>query len=138
MKYLLDTNIISEIQKPHCNPKVKAFTDAIPPENMFISALTMGELGYGMEKLPPGKKKHELAVWLYTNVSEWFNGRIIPIDTEVMMEWGKLRAQANRIMPVVDTLIAAVAITHHMILVTRNTKDFEDIEGINIINPWEG
>jgi len=137
VKYLLDTNIISELQKPQCNPKVKAFIEHIPGEDIYTSALSMGELCYGMEKLPPGKKKHELAIWLYTKVPEWFNGRIIPFDTEVMMEWGKICARASRTLPVADTLIAAAAITHHLILITRNTNDFKDIEGLNLMNPWE-
>jgi len=136
VKYLLDTNVISELQKSKCNPKVKSFTDNIPAEDMYICALTMGELCYGIEKLPAGKKKHELAIWFYTKISEWFNGRILTLDTEVLMEWGKIRARAKRTMPVVDSLIAAAAITHHMILVTRNTGDFEGIEGISLIDPW--
>jgi len=136
MKYLLDTNIISEMQKSNCAPQVKSFVDKIPVEDMFICAISMGELSYGMEKLPPGKKKHELAIWLYTQVTEWFKGRIIELDTEVLLEWGKIRARAGRTMPVVDTLIAAAAVTHHMTLLTGNVKDFEDIEGISLINPW--
>jgi predicted nucleic acid-binding protein len=136
MKYLLDTNIISEMQKSNCNQDVRVFIEQIPAEDMFVSAITMGELCYGMEKLPPGKKKHELAIWLYTQVAEWFRDRVIALDTEVLMEWGKLRARADRTLPVVDSQIAAAAITHHMTLITRNVKDFEDIEGINLINPW--
>jgi predicted nucleic acid-binding protein len=89
-----------------------------------------------MEKLPPGKKKHELLIWLYTQVADWFKDRVIALDTEVLLEWGKLRARAGRTMPALDSLIAAAAITHHMTLVTRNVKDFRDIEGINLINPW--
>ena len=137
MKYLLDTNVISEIYKPRCNQNVRAFAEKIPGENMYISAITIGELCYGMEKLPVSKKKHELAIWLYTKVPEWFKDRIIPLETEVLLEWGKIRAKAERTFPVVDTMIAASAIAHHLILVTRNTKDFEDIEGINLLNPWE-
>jgi predicted nucleic acid-binding protein len=137
MKYLLDTNIISEMRKPHCNPYVKSFTDQIPWDDMYISAITLGELCYGMEKLPTGKKKHELAIWLYSKVPGWFNTRIINFDTEVMLEWGKLCARAGRTLPVADSIIAAAAITHHMTLVTRNTRDFEGIEGLNLINPME-
>jgi len=136
MKYLLDTNIISEMQKSKCNQNVKSFIDKIPAEDMFISVISMGELCYGMEKLPPGKKKHELAVWLYTQVSEWFRDRVIPLDTEVLLEWGRIRARSGRTMPVIDSQIAAAAVTHHMTLVTRNVKDFKDIEGISLINPW--
>ena len=137
MKYLLDTNVISELYKMNCIPKVKDFTDEIPVEDLFICAITLGELCYGMEKLPVGKKKHELAVWIYTKVPEWFNGRILPLDIETMEEWGRLRARAGRTLPVVDSHIAAASLTHHMTLVTRNVKDFDDIEGIMLINPWE-
>ena len=63
--------------------------------------------------------------------------KILEINTEVMLEWGKIRALTTRTLPVADSLIAAAAITHHMVLLTRNVKDFEDIEGINLINPWE-
>ena len=136
MKYLLDTNVISEMQKSKCNQNVKSFIEKIPVEDMFISAISMGELCYGMEKLPPGKKKHELLIWLYTQVADWFKDRVISLDTDVLLEWGKLRARAGRTMPALDSLIAAAAITHHMTLVTRNVKDFKDIEGISLINPW--
>jgi len=137
VKYLLDTNVISEIQKSNCNQNVKSFTDTLYWEDMYISAITVGEICYGVEKLPAGKKKHDLSIWLYTEVPAWFNGRIITLDTEVMLEWGKIRARMEGTLPVVDTLIAASAIVHHMFLVTRNTKDFQDFEGINMINPWE-
>jgi len=136
MKYLLDTNIISEMQKSGCNQNVRTFIEQIPVEDLFICVISMGELCYGMEKLPPGKKKHELAIWLYTHVAEWFKDRVIPLDTEVLLEWGKLRARAGRTIPAIDSQIAAVAITHHMTLVTRNVKDFEDIEGISLVDPW--
>ena len=137
MKYLLDTNVISEMQKTQCRQNVKSFTDALDWEDMYISAITLGEICYGIEKLPAGKKKHDLSIWLYSGLPQWFNGRIISLDSEVLLEWGKIRARAERTLPVADTLIAAAAIVHHMFLVTRNTKDFEDIDGINLINPWE-
>jgi len=137
VNYLLDTNILSEMRKPHCNPQVKAFADRIDPENMYISAISIGEISFGMEKLPAGKKKHELAIWLYSTLPEWFNRRIIFMDTDVMTEWGRIRALADRTMPVVDSMIAAASITHHMTLVTRNIRDFQGIEGLMIINPWE-
>jgi len=137
VKYLLDTNILSETRKSNCNPQVKAFTGGIDPEDMYISSISIGEISYGMEKLPAGKKKHDLAIWLYSKLPEWFNGRVISLDTDVMTEWGRIRAMADRTMPTVDMMIAAAAITHHMTLVTQNIKDFEGIEGLMVINPWE-
>ena len=137
MKYLLDTNIISEIQKPRCDPKVKDFMDGLAGEDLYICSVTVGEICYGIEKLPAGKKKHELYVWLYSKLPEWFYGRVIPLDTDVMTEWGKIRAKTSRTMPIVDTMIASAAITHHMTLVTRNTQDFDGIESLMLINPWE-
>ena len=136
MKYLLDTNIISELHRSKCSQNVRSFIEKIPAEDTYISAITIGELCYGMEKLPASKKKHELLVWLYTNVTDWFKDRVIALDTDVLLEWGKIRARAGRTMSAIDSLIAAAAITHHMTLVTRNVKDFEDIEGISLINPW--
>jgi len=137
VKYLLDTNVISELQKSNCNQNVKSFTEEIHWEDLYLSAISMGEISYGVEKLPTGRKKHELLIWLYTKIPEWFSGRIISLDTEILLEWGKIRARAERTLPVADTLIASSAISHHMILVTRNTKDFEDIDNLNLLNPWE-
>jgi len=137
MKYILDTNVVSELQKSNCNSKVRYFINEIPAEDLFLCAFSIGEMCYGVEKLPVGKKKHELAIWLYVKLPQRFNERILSLDSGVMMEWGKIRARANRTMPYADTLIAATAIVHHMTLVTRNTKDFEDIEGINLLNPWD-
>jgi len=137
VKYMLDTNVISELQKSNCNQNVRLFAQDIHWEDMCLSVITIGELCYGVEKLQAGKKKHELSVWLYTKLPEWFNGRIIEIDTEVILEWGKIRAKTKRQLPVADSLIAASAISNRAFLVTRNTKDFEDIEGINLLNPWE-
>jgi len=134
---MLDTNVISELQKSNCNQNVRLFAQEIHWEDLYLSVITIGELCYGVEKLPAGKKKHELSVWLYTKLPEWFNRRIIEIDTEVIIEWGKIRARTERQIPVADSLIAATAITNNIFLVTRNTKDFDDIEGINLLNPWE-
>jgi len=137
MNYLLDTNVISELYKSDCNENVKSFIETVNLENLYLSSITIGELCYGIEKLPNSKKKHELSIWLYTKIPDWFKHRIITLGSDELTEWGKLRVISKRTMPVIDSLIAAAAITNHMFLVTRNTKDFDDIEGINLLNPWE-
>ncbi|MCL2186249.1 MAG: type II toxin-antitoxin system VapC family toxin [Treponema sp.] len=137
MKYLLDTNVISEINKTVCDQNVKTFLENINWKNVYLSAITIGEICYGVEKLPVSKKKHELSIWLYQKLPQQFNKRIISLSTELFYTWGKLLTVTKRTLPVIDSIIAASAIHHNMILITRNIKDFDDIEGINLINPWE-
>jgi predicted nucleic acid-binding protein len=137
VKYLLDTNVISELQKSKCSQNVRSFLETIQWDDAYLSVITIGELCYGIEKLPDGKKKHELSIWLYTKMPEWFAGRIVELDTETLLEWGRLRARTGRTLPIADSLLAAQAITNHLFLVTRNIKDFDGIEGINLLNPWE-
>ena len=137
MKYLLDTNVISEMYKPQYNKKVKTFIDSIPLNNFYLSVITIGEMCYGVEKLPVNKKKHELLLLVYIKIPELFKNRIISIDKELSLEWGKMRARSTRTLPIADSQIAATALLYNMTLVTRNTNDFEDIEGINLLNPWE-
>ncbi|GHU56360.1 ribonuclease VapC [Spirochaetia bacterium] len=137
VKYLLDTNVLSELRKTNCNMRVKAFTDNIPLGDLFISALSIGEIVFGIEKLPEGKKRTELSLWLNGHVFRQFENRIIPLDTGISEEWGKMRIRAGRTLSDIDALIAATALTNHLTLVTRNTKDFTDIGGLNLMNPWE-
>ena len=137
MKYLLDTNVLSEIFKPRGNIKVKAFVNAIREEDVFISALSIGELCYGVEKLAPGPKKTESQIWLTQKLPERFGKRIIPLDTDCMAEWGCLQARAGKTLPAFDSLMAATALARRLTVVTRNTKDFERIEGLKVINPWQ-
>ena len=137
MKYLLDTNVISEIRKPDGNAKVKALVDSLRQEDVFISAISIGEICYGVEKLPESRKKTELLLWLTQKLPDRFDRRIIPLDVDIMAEWGRLQARTKRTLPPFDSLIAATALARRMVVVTRNTKDFEDIEGINLLNPWE-
>jgi predicted nucleic acid-binding protein len=137
VKYLLDTNVLSEIRNPKGNPKVLAYINAIPQENLFISAITIGEIAKGVEKLPEGKKKTALSVWLNDQIPTAFENRIISLDFDCMMEWGRFRAKAERTFPIIDSLIAASALSRRMTLLTRNIRDFEKIGGLFLLNPWE-
>jgi len=138
MKYLLDTNVISEMFKQNCDQNVLNFLDFIGLENSYISAFTFGEICYGVEKLSASKKKHDLPRWLYFKIPQLFNSRIVPLDTDVFIEWGRLRAKAKGAISYDDSFLAASAIFHNMTLVTRNIKDFESVEGIKLINPFLG
>jgi len=137
MKYLLDTNVLSEIRKPRGHEGVKAFVDSLREEDIYISAISIGEICFGVEKLPEGPKREELYVWLTQKLPERFGNRIIPLDVDVMTEWGRLQAKTQKTLPVYDSLIAASALARRLTVVTRNIKDFERIEGILLYNPWE-
>jgi predicted nucleic acid-binding protein len=135
VKYLLDTNVLSEIRKPRGHAGVKAFVDSLREEDVFISVLSIGEIGYGIEKLPSGPKKTELHIWLSQTLMDRFGNRIIPLDVDIMAEWGRLQAKTST-LPVFDSLIAASALARRLTVVTRNIKDFERIDGIILLNPW--
>jgi predicted nucleic acid-binding protein len=137
MKYLLDTNVLSEIRKSNCHPRVKNFMDAIALEDMFISVLSIGEITYGIEKLPDGNKKTALSLWLNNEMPRQFENRIIPIALDEILEWGRLRAGAAKTPSPIDCLIAATALAHRLTLLTRNTRDFALLEGLRLVNPWD-
>lgn len=139
MKYLLDTCVISELVAKHPNPKVVDFIDSLDSDDVFLSVITIGEIAKGVEKLPKSKRKQELHSWLKENLLVRFDGRIIPLDTDVLMEWGILIARLESTgitLPAIDSLISATTLTHKLTLVTRNVNDFSET-GIEIVNPWE-
>ena len=139
MKYLLYTCVISELVAKHPNPKVVDFIDSLDSDDVFLSVITIGEIAKGVEKLPKSKRKQELHSWLKENLLVRFDGRIIPLDTEVLMEWGILIARLESTgitLPAIDSLIAATTLTHKLTLVTRNVDDFSGT-GLEIVNPWE-
>ena len=135
MRYLIDTNIISELIKPQPNQHVLDWFAKIPNESIFISALTIGELRKGIEMLEPGKKRTKLLHWLEQDLLKWFGYNIIPISLEVAHRWGVISSRIKKALPVVDTLIAATAATHDLRIVTRNEADF-CLPDVEVINPF--
>jgi tRNA(fMet)-specific endonuclease VapC len=138
MKALLDTCVISEFIAKQPNPRVVEFLDALDADDAYLSVITIGEVIKGIEKLPNSRRKTELRDWLQDDLLARFQGKILPLDTDVIVEWGMLTARteiAGKVMPAVDSLIAATAIANNMTLVTRNVSDFE-AAGIEIVNPW--
>ena len=139
MKYLLDTCVISEIIRPKPSPKVTKWIKSEEENNFYISVLTIGELHKGIEKLAESKRKEELHNWVENDLKERFWNKIIEIDIQVAMMWGKIQGMTERngrTMPAIDSLIAATGITHHMTVVTRNTSDMTE-SGVALLNPWE-
>lgn len=138
MNYLLDTCVISELVKATPNGNVISWINNTPNERLFLSVITIGEIRKGLTKLPDSKNKFRLTNWLNT-LLENYEARIYSVDLAVAESWGSIQGKAeNKGTPVasVDSLIAAVAQTHNLIVVTRNEKDFA-ATNITIINPWE-
>ena len=135
MKYLLDTCILSESRKKTVDVNVKKWLCSVPDEAMFISVLSIGEIRNGIARLADGKRKDQLVLWLEYDLASWFGDRILPLGCDILNCWGILCAN-YRTLPAIDSLLAATAIQHHLVLVTRNVKDFGAIKELQIINPW--
>jgi predicted nucleic acid-binding protein len=139
MKALLDTCIISELVSKRPNSKVVEYVDALDPEDVYLSVITIGEIVKGIEKLPSSRRKAGLQAWLDDDLLVRFEGNVVSLDIEVMVEWGRITAHlesAGKTMPAIDSLIAATAQAKKMTLVTRKVGDFEDTDA-EIVNPWE-
>ena len=137
MRYLLDTNILSELRKrDRCDPAVAAWAQAeLAPHQGAVSVIALGEIRKGVERLKrrdPTAAAH-LESWLQ-GLYRLFGERILPVTREIAEEWGRLNAQ--RPLPAADSLLAATANVHRLILATRNVRDLHGI-GVQLVNPFE-
>jgi predicted nucleic acid-binding protein len=139
MKALLDTCVISELVSKKPNPKVVEFVDSLDAEDVYLSVITVGEIVKGIEKLPSSRRRSELQAWLNDDLLIRFQGNVVPLDIDIMAAWGRITARlesVGKIMPAIDSLIAATVLDRKMTLVTRNVSDFEGTHA-EIVNPWE-
>lgn len=137
MSYLLDTCVLSELVKPLPNGGLLDWLNATPNDRLFLPSLTIGEIRKGIVKMPNSQRKTHLTQWLEQLISDYQN-RIISVDLAVAQTWGNLQgnAEANgRPLASIDGLIAAIAVTHHLTVVTRNEKDFT-ATSVRLLNPW--
>ena len=136
VRYLLDTNFVSEARKPRPDSGVLAFLKSNDPNSAFISVLTLGELrkGIAAKKLrdPDPNAAARLAAWV-DGLELSFADRILGIDAATAKLWGEWSSERPR--PVVDTLLAATAVLHDLTLVTRNVRDVRGIP-VKLLDPW--
>jgi predicted nucleic acid-binding protein len=138
MKYLLDTNVISEPMKARPNAGVLDWLAQVAEDNVYLSVVSITELGYGIERLASGKRRDALEAWLRKDLSSRFEGRILSVDVEAADACGRLVARSESIGHPIeprDAFIAATAEVHGLILVTRNVSDFQPTVK-SILTPW--
>jgi predicted nucleic acid-binding protein len=136
VRYLLDTDVLSETRRPRGDEGVKAWVLLVSADDLFLSALVIGEIRRGAERLAR-RDPDQAAVyeaWLGTVLRDYAE-RILPVDAEVADEWGRMSVPDP--VPIVDGLKAATAKVHGMTLVTRNTADVERT-GVSLLNPFSG
>jgi predicted nucleic acid-binding protein len=135
---LLDTNVISELIKPTPEPVVVEWIGSQSIKNLYLSAITIGELARGVARLPESRKRKHLDQWVTSTLPRQFEGRILPFDHHTAVIWGNIMGYGDRNgcpRSTVDTQIAAIAKQHNLCVATRNFSDFEGI-GLPLINPW--
>ena len=136
-RYLLDTNIISNIVKPQPSPSLLAWMAACQDEDLFIASLTVAEIRRGILEMPRGRKRDALDVWFSgaEGPQALFSGRILSFDEKAALVWAGLMADgkaSGRPRSALDMVLAATAQANQCVVVTDNERDFV---GIPIINP---
>jgi predicted nucleic acid-binding protein len=140
MPYLLDTNVLSESLKPQPDAGVVAWLKGHDGLGAFLSVISLGEIEQGIARSPNPTKAAQLRRWLDDELIPQFRGRLLSVDAKVMRTWGQVTGEAikqGKPVSYLDSLLAATAITHGLILVTRNTKDVSALP-VQVLNPWEG
>jgi predicted nucleic acid-binding protein len=134
MKYLVDAKVLSEATRTKPDPTVVAWLEAHEAE-IVIDAIVLGELAVGVAALPGGRKRSRLEAWFEALVA---TVECLPWDAAAAREWARLVVELRRrgrAMPLTDSMIAATARSHGLILVARNIRDFEPA-GLDLVNPF--
>jgi len=136
MKYLADTNVLSEPTK--LRPNAAAIEWLRHHESVLVvSSIVLGELQYGILLLPAGRRRTRLLTWFAEGAQRF---PVLDFDTATADAWAQLLArlkQKGKAMPIKDSLIAAVAKKHGLVVATRNVADFKHA-GIKVVNPFDG
>jgi len=136
--WLLDTNILSELRRPKPAPAVVAFIAAEPLDRLHVSAATIAEIRFGIERIGEPGRRAELHDWLTHKVRPMFAQRILPISEDVIVRWRLMvedGRKAGHTFSQPDLIIAATAFHHGLTVVTRDISDYQRA-GVAVFNPW--
>jgi hypothetical protein len=137
---VVDTNVVSEAMCATPNERVLAWFSAQYPPDIFATSITVGEIFYGIELLPEGKRRSGLLAAAEMTFAKFFPGRILTFDDHAARAFAPIavaRRQRGRPITLFDAQIAAIVAVHHAVLATRNIADFEGC-GVRLVNPWDG
>jgi predicted nucleic acid-binding protein len=138
VKFLLDTNVVSEWVRPQPDRNVISWLAEVDEDRVFISAISFAEIRRGVEMLLAGRRRERLATWLAEELPVRFEERILDIDPRVAETWGVVMARGQKIgltLGSMDAFVAATAEAHGLTLATRNVTDFQRL-GISLLDPW--
>lgn len=127
--------MLSELRRKSPDPGVVDWFSQRPPTTLHLSVLTLGEIRKGIEGIADEVRRQSLIDWLETDLPTFFTRRIFSVDAAVADRWGRLIAAAGRPLPAIDSLLAATALEHDLVLVTRNIKDVAGLP-VQVFNPW--
>ena len=136
---ILDTNVISEPLRLASDAAVLAWLDQQDIDTLYLTAITVAELRFGIAALPLGKRKHRLEEDFEKLVLSLFDGRILPFDEAATSAYAQIRAKAKstgKAIGVADAFIAAIAAHRQFTVATRDVSPFQTA-GISVINPWD-
>lgn len=138
MRFLLDTDVLSELAKRAPDPRVVAWMESHSSLDILVSVLTLGELVKGVRSMPVGPRRDALEHWVSVELPSQLVGRLLAVDAAVSAAWGSLAAAARRSgrgLPVIDGLLLATAATNDLVFATRNFRDCEG-RGVEVVDPW--
>ena len=137
MRVLLDTCVLSELYKPEPLVAVYESVNNVPDEHLFISVITLGEIGKGIALLPDGQRKQALLKWL-TNIEYEYSERLLPINAETAAIWGKITAKTQQegyVIHASNHLVVETALKDGLHIMNRNVNGVE-ANNVILINPW--
>lgn len=137
---LLDTNVISELMRPKPDAIVVEWLDRQKDESVWICSITQAEILMGLALMPEGKRKHGLMHVAAAMFDEDFAKRCLPFDSDAAKHYANIvskRTRQGSPISVEDAQIASIAKANGLSIATRNLKDFSDIGGLVVLNPWQ-